>query len=488
MTEVVDAPLAGWAAEATVPAGLGPRTLTTGRRAAELAGRTRPRTRWTDVLTAVHGSSHVRVAGIADGAVVLLAAEMLRVVPIWVRLAAPLAFVAVAYLCQVYAPRDTVQTRGFLWYPLRIVVPLTVFGLGARATGAVTLGTATALCLTVMALLTLLRAGTWSVLTVARRHGHGLRHALIIGDGETATVLRDRLLEFPEAGLLPRRILSYAEAKKSGTLDREMSADRIRHVLLVAPGPGEALLTAALPRHSVAAPYFSTVPSLAELFLDPQSSVEVGGIPLVPLGRVTRARHTFPGKRVLDLVAGGALALALLPVIAVVALAIKLDDGGPVFYRQTRVGRGGESFGMLKFRSMVVGADAMLADLAEDNMTDGLLFKMRNDPRITRVGRFLRRTSLDELPQVWNVLRGTMSLVGPRPLPVDAAEFSPGDAERHTVLPGITGYWQLSGGPELTYQEMIRLDLAYIRSWSLWLDLRLLVRTVPAMLHRHGAG
>ncbi|MGH3744304.1 MAG: sugar transferase, partial [Mycobacteriales bacterium] len=295
-------------------------------------------------------------------------------------------------------------------------------------------------------------------------------------------------LEFPEAGLLPRRTLTYAEAQEPDVLGRELTADHIRHVLLVAPGPAEALLTSALPRHAVAAPYFSTVPSLPELFLDPQSACEVGGIPLVPLGRVTRARHTFPGKRVLDLIAGGALALVLLPVIALVAVAIKLDDGGPVFYRQTRVGRDGRSFPMLKFRSMVVDADALLAQLTADNMTDGLLFKLRDDPRITRVGRLLRRTSLDELPQVWNVLCGTMSLVGPRPLPVDADDFSPGEAERHTVLPGITGYWQLSGGPELSYDEMIRLDLAYIRSWSLWLDVRLLVRTVPAMLHRHGAG
>lgn len=481
MTEIVDAPLTRWAGDAAAEFG---RADPPARRAARPASRTR----WVDVLTAVHGSSHVRVAGIADAVVVLGAAELLRVVPVWVRLVAPLAFVAVAYLCQVYTPRDTVQTRGFLWYPLRIVAPLAALGLAARATGAVTLGTATALCLAVMTLLTLMRACTWSVLTIARQRGHGLRPALIIGDGETPRVLRERLLEFPEAGLLPRHTLSYAEAQRPGAVARQLAEHHIRHVLLVAPGPAEALLTSALPRHSVAAPYFSAVPSLSELYLDPQSACEVGGIPLVPLGRVTRARHTFPGKRVLDVVAGGALALLLLPVIAVVAVAIKLDDRGPVFYRQTRVGRDGRPFPMLKFRSMVVNADALLAELAQDNMTDGLLFKMRDDPRITRVGRILRRTSLDELPQVWNVLRGTMSLVGPRPLPVDADEFSPGDAERHTVLPGITGYWQLSGGPELTYAEMIRLDLAYIRSWSLWLDVRLLVRTVPAMLHRHGAG
>jgi lipopolysaccharide/colanic/teichoic acid biosynthesis glycosyltransferase len=140
---------------------------------------------------------------------------------------------------------------------------------------------------------------------------------------------------------------------------------------------------------------------------------------------------------------------------------------------------------MLKFRSMVVGADKMQALLRNNNYSDGLLFRMADDPRITRVGRVLRNMSVDELPQLWNVVRGQMSLVGPRPLAVDPDAFSTGDSERHTVLPGITGYWQISGGNGLAYQEMITLDLAYIRNWSLWLDIRLLLRTVPLLVHRH---
>jgi exopolysaccharide biosynthesis polyprenyl glycosylphosphotransferase len=270
-------------------------------------------------------------------------------------------------------------------------------------------------------------------------------------------------------------------------VEKELTGYGIRHVVLVAPGPEEVLITSQLPRHDKRAPFFSTVPPLAELFLDPRSVSEVGGIPLIPLGRVTRARRTFPGKRALDLLIAGLMSLCLLPLVLAVAIAVRLDDGGPVFYRQARVGYKGRSFPMLKFRTMVVGADKMLDQLGGGNMTDGLLFKMHDDPRVTRVGRLLRRTSLDELPQLLNVLQGNMSLVGPRPLPVDADEFAPMEAERHSVLPGITGYWQLSGGPELTYAEMIRLDLAYIRNWSLWLDLRLLLRTIPAMLHRHGA-
>jgi len=172
-------------------------------------------------------------------------------------------------------------------------------------------------------------------------------------------------------------------------------------------------------------------------------------------------------------------------VMLAAAIAIKLGDGGPVFFRQRRVGKGGEVFHMLKFRSMVVGADKMQALLRNNNYSDGLLFRMADDPRITRVGRVLRNMSVDELPQLWNVVRGQMSLVGPRPLAVDPDAFSTGDSERHTVLPGITGYWQISGGNGLAYQEMITLDLAYIRNWSLWLDIRLLLRTVPLLVHRH---
>jgi lipopolysaccharide/colanic/teichoic acid biosynthesis glycosyltransferase len=201
---------------------------------------------------------------------------------------------------------------------------------------------------------------------------------------------------------------------------------------------------------------------------------------------VLRGRTSFPGKRVLDIVLSSIALIALTPVMLATAIAIKLDGGGPVFFRQTRVGRHGQEFSMLKFRSMVVGADSMRELLERANVTDGLLFKLDDDPRITRVGRFIRKASFDELPQFWNVLRGEMSLVGPRPLPVEPESFGPLDAQRHAVRPGITGYWQVSGGNGLTYREMIKLDLAYLHNWSMWLDIRLLVRTVPALLNRHG--
>jgi lipopolysaccharide/colanic/teichoic acid biosynthesis glycosyltransferase len=204
--------------------------------------------------------------------------------------------------------------------------------------------------------------------------------------------------------------------------------------------------------------------------------------PPVPVHGERVAHHC--GKRVLDLGLAVVVLVALLPLLVLCALAVFLEDRGPVLYRQRRVGFRGREFSIYKFRSMVRDADRQVIDLRERNMTDGLLFKIHRDPRVTRVGRLLRRTSIDELPQLLNVVRGEMSLVGPRPLPVSPSDFDVADDRRHDVRPGITGFWQVSGGPSLGYRDMIDLDLTYIRDWSLTLDLRILARTVSAVARR----
>ncbi|SCL18372.1 Undecaprenyl-phosphate galactose phosphotransferase, WbaP/exopolysaccharide biosynthesis polyprenyl glycosylphosphotransferase [Micromonospora nigra] len=182
-----------------------------------------------------------------------------------------------------------------------------------------------------------------------------------------------------------------------------------------------------------------------------------------------------------------ALALAL-PVLIVIALAVKLDSRGPVLFRQTRVGQGGREFGVFKFRTMVVNADALLAELTARNETDGLMFKMRDDPRVTRVGRLLRKWSLDELPQLANVLLGQMSLVGPRPpLPSEVARYDGDVARRLLVKPGMTGLWQVSGRSDLSWEDGIRLDLYYVENWSLAADLTILWKTFGAVLRGRGA-
>jgi lipopolysaccharide/colanic/teichoic acid biosynthesis glycosyltransferase len=176
------------------------------------------------------------------------------------------------------------------------------------------------------------------------------------------------------------------------------------------------------------------------------------------------------------------------PLLAVIAVAVRLDSAGPVLFRQERVGLHRRRFRLLKFRTMVVGAEAMLADLVVHNEADGPLFKMRNDPRVTRVGRCLRRYSLDELPQLWNVLMGEMSLVGPRPpLPKEVEAFEDWQLDRFEVRPGITGLWQVSGRSELLFDEYVRLDLFYIENWSLAYDLFIVAKTIPMLLAARGA-
>jgi lipopolysaccharide/colanic/teichoic acid biosynthesis glycosyltransferase len=193
-------------------------------------------------------------------------------------------------------------------------------------------------------------------------------------------------------------------------------------------------------------------------------------------------------KRVMD-VAGATFALMLLwPVILAAAIAIKLDTRGPVFYRQRRIGAGGREFGFFKLRTMQVGADEMKCDLKEENEASGPVFKMRADPRITRVGRFLRRSSIDELPQFWNVLRGDMSLVGPRPpTPDEVVRYEPWQLRRLQITPGITCLWQVSGRSEVAFVDWVRLDLRYAERRSPVYDLGLIVKTVPAVISGRGA-
>lgn len=194
------------------------------------------------------------------------------------------------------------------------------------------------------------------------------------------------------------------------------------------------------------------------------------------------------GKRCLDVI-GAVCALALLaPVIAVLAVIVRLTSRGPVFYRSTRIGRGGQPFTFYKLRSMVKDADLKRQHLTHLNEADGPVFKIARDPRITPIGRFMRSTSLDEVPQFWNVLKGDMSLVGPRPpIPEEVAQYEPWQLRRLDMRPGLTCLWQISGRSRIGFQEWMRLDLEYIRHRSLLLDLKILLRTIPAVLSREGA-
>jgi exopolysaccharide biosynthesis polyprenyl glycosylphosphotransferase len=217
----------------------------------------------------------------------------------------------------------------------------------------------------------------------------------------------------------------------------------------------------------------------------PQS---INGLIALSVNAVRLTRSQAMAKRTFDLVASVLALLVLSPVLAAIALAIKLTSPGPALFRQQRVGLQRRPFLLLKFRTMVTGAELMLTDLAGRNEADGPLFKVRDDPRVTRIGCWLRRYSLDELPQLWNVLRGEMSLVGPRPpLPREVEAYEEWQLDRLEVRPGITGLWQVSGRSDLSFDAYVRLDLFYIENWSLSYDLFILAKTIPKLLSARGA-
>lgn len=230
------------------------------------------------------------------------------------------------------------------------------------------------------------------------------------------------------------------------------------------------------------------VPSLTDVAGPRIHMRPVAGLPLLHVEGPQTDEAGGIAKRAFDFF-GSVLGLAVIsPLLLLVALLIKLEDGGPILFRQERIGRNGEPFAMLKFRSMVTDAEKRLEEIRHLNESDGVLFKVKDDPRITRIGRFLRRYSIDELPQLFNVLRGEMSLVGPRPpLPTEVESYEKDVHRRLLVRPGMTGLWQVSGRASLTWNETVRLDLYYVDNWSMLTDLVIIAKTVKAVIGRQGA-
>ena len=202
-----------------------------------------------------------------------------------------------------------------------------------------------------------------------------------------------------------------------------------------------------------------------------------------------KSRFIYHGvKRVFDFLAAACGIIILSPLMLIIAVLIKSEDHGPVFYKQKRIGQNGKAFEMYKFRSMFVNADQMLAKLKEQNDVDGPMFKMKDDPRVTKIGHFIRKHSLDELPQFLNVLRGDMSLVGPRPpLPSEVEEYSEYDKQRLFVIPGCTGLWQATERNEVGFNEMVQLDIEYIQRAGFLFDLWIMVKTVGLVIKPHGS-
>jgi lipopolysaccharide/colanic/teichoic acid biosynthesis glycosyltransferase len=381
---------------------------------------------------------------------------------------------------RVYRDRDRVVSRGLAWWPSVLVGPLAVGVLADVLLTPHPVGpTVQAASLGLLGMLGI-RAVAWSVVASRRRAGRDLAVALVVGDGDRAATLARTLDRHREIGLRVGGDADVSVALDPHLLAAAAVRHRAQHVFLI---PTAGTPTPPALRRALGVPvHVSYVPIVSDALLDSRPRGRVGGVAVLPLGRPLHGPSTMRGKRAADLLLASLLLVLSSPVLLLAAIAVRLDDGGPVFYRQTRTGRDGKQFPMSKFRTMRLGADLEQSRLTSYNTSDGLLFKMSHDPRVTRVGRVLRQSGADELPQLLDVVRGRMSLVGPRPLPVESDAFSERDGERHLVRPGMTGLWQVSGGSTLRYREMIDLDLAYVHSWNPWLDLQVLLSTVLVLL------
>ncbi|MDT0527455.1 sugar transferase [Micromonospora sp. DSM 115977] len=339
------------------------------------------------------------------------------------------------------------------------------------------------------------------VLHVVRRNISQAGHRMVlIGTLPECLEVYTAVTRNPAAGLMPVAIHvtdGYAAAKGIETpvpvyagrdvlaLVREVGGDTIAVCGSASSEPGELRRLAWQLEGSgvdlVVAPQLTDIAG-PRVHIRP-----IEGLPLLHVEEPTLSGPALLAKNLMDRVAAGFGLLLLAPVFLFIAIAIRISDPGPVFFRQPRVGHEGRTFRVWKFRTMYVNAEDRLASLVDRNETDGMLFKMKEDPRVFPVGRFLRASSLDELPQLINVLKGEMSLVGPRPLPADDGDFLGDVRRRLLVRPGMTGLWQVSGRSDLSWDEAVRLDLYYVDNWSLAYDLSILWRTVGVVLARKGA-
>jgi exopolysaccharide biosynthesis polyprenyl glycosylphosphotransferase len=272
-----------------------------------------------------------------------------------------------------------------------------------------------------------------------------------------------------------------------GALAQVVAAYSVERAIIAPGSDGQEEILDAIRLIKALGVKVSVLPRLLEVVGSTSTFDDIDGMWLLGVRQYGMARSSELLKRWMDVVAAGLGLVVLGPLFLMLTLAVKLDSRGPVFFRQRRIGQRGDTFWMLKFRSMVDGADAMKDEIRGLNEVQGGLFKIGADPRITKLGRLLRRTSLDELPQLINVLRGDMSLVGPRPLVPDEDTLIVGwQRRRLAVKPGMTGLWQIFGSSRIPMHEMVKIDYIYGANWSLWLDLRILLRTIPYMLSRRG--
>lgn len=341
------------------------------------------------------------------------------------------------------------------------------------------------------------RALVQLVATLLHQRGIGVERVLVVGGNNLGRIIMQSLAARAHLGY---QVVGFVDDDRAGDfgrfrhlgglddVERLAAEHRIDQVIVALPAASHAAILRIVDHCRDGGVSFKLVPDLYEMSLSRVDVDTVSGIPLIGLKDVSIQGWNAVMKRALDIVIAGVALLLVSPLLAAIALLIRLESPGPILYRHTRIGKNGQPFTMLKFRSMRQDADRLRTALVVAQDGDRRLFKDRADPRRTRVGAVIRRWSLDELPQLWNVLVGDMSVVGPRPqIPPEVANYEDWHHKRLAVSPGLTGLWQVSGRSELTFDEMVIYDIYYIENWSLGLDFRILLRTIPAVLQGRGA-
>jgi len=442
------------------------------------------------------------LAGLGAGALAALAAGAPPGSALWLVLVVTLLWPALTFACGLYTGDDlrswvsgVPETPRLL--TASIVAAWPIFG-AAAALGATSAPTAGLLSVLTLGLLS--GVGRAGARALAHRLTALQQRTVIVGSGLVAGQLARKLTSSTHYGLIPLGLVDdevhepqMTDLPHLGRLDdlvevlENENVDRV--IIAFSRATHEQLLQSirACRDREVAV---DIVPRLFEFIGGARALDQIGGLPLLSIGAPRLTRASRAAKRMLDVAGSGLVLVVLAPLFAALAVAIKLESRGPVFFRQHRAGRNRRTIEVLKFRSMYRDADQRKLEYAKDNdLDDGVMFKIKDDPRITRVGMLLRTLSLDELPQLINVLRGEMSLVGPRPLIYEETAALEHDwhERRLDLRPGMTGLWQISGRSQIPFHEMIRFDYQYVAGWSLARDVEILLATLPAVLSRRGA-
>jgi len=333
-----------------------------------------------------------------------------------------------------------------------------------------------------------------------RRHGYNYRHVVVIGTGERAINFTEKVKKHPEWGMKIDYILDYdletrMQEAQSGSahgsvkdLEKIIKYNPVDDVIFIVPRSGLDKIKDAVYICETYGIKATLALDLFNLKIARAKQTDIEGMPLITFETTIGSEWQLFIKRSMDIAVSLAGLVILSPLFLFVILLIKATSPGPAFYLQRRIGLNGRPFIMYKFRTMHKGSHQRLMEFTDMNIMGGPVFKIKNDPRVTPIGKFLRKFSIDELPQLYNVLIGHMSLVGPRPpLPKEVMQYHPWQRRRLSLRPGLTCLWQISGRNRINFEEWMKLDLQYIDNWSLWLDIKILIKTVPVVLFGVGA-